>query len=104
MEDRGCDARCLALQSGAEASGSGSGFVLRADGLILTNAHVVAGALSAPGMRSGSGGRGGGGSVAVTLQDGRLLEGRVLCCDRHEPPTVYTHGHSNAFLLLSCQV
>ncbi|HEY9845743.1 MAG TPA: trypsin-like peptidase domain-containing protein, partial [Candidatus Caenarcaniphilales bacterium] len=42
--------------------GSGSGFVLKANGLILTNAHVVNGA----------------DTVAVTLKDGRNFTGKVL--------------------------
>ena len=45
--------------------GSGSGFVLSADGKIVTNAHVIDGA----------------DSVTVTLRDGRSLEGRVLGAD-----------------------
>ncbi len=45
--------------------GSGSGFITRADGQILTNAHVVAGA----------------DTVNVTLKDGRTLEGEVIGSD-----------------------
>ena len=42
--------------------GTGSGFIISADGQILTNAHVVNGA----------------DRVSVTLKDGRTLEGKVL--------------------------
>ncbi len=42
--------------------GTGSGFIISADGRILTNAHVVDGA----------------DTVTVTLKDGRALEGKVL--------------------------
>jgi len=42
--------------------GTGSGFILKPDGLILTNAHVVAGA----------------DTVTVTLRDGRNFTGKVL--------------------------
>ncbi|MBE8998053.1 trypsin-like peptidase domain-containing protein [Nostoc sp. LEGE 12447] len=42
--------------------GTGSGFIISADGRILTNAHVVDGA----------------DTVTVTLKDGRTLEGKVL--------------------------
>ncbi len=42
--------------------GTGSGFILRSDGLIVTNAHVVDGA----------------DRVRVTLKDGRTLDGQVL--------------------------
>ena len=42
--------------------GTGSGFIVSSDGLILTNAHVVDGA----------------DTVTVTLKDGRTIEGRVM--------------------------
>lgn len=45
--------------------GTGSGFILTADGRIVTNAHVVEGA----------------NTVTVTLKDGRTFEGRVLGID-----------------------
>lgn len=48
------------------ARGTGSGFIIKSNGLILTNAHVVAGA----------------DTVTVTLKDGRRLTGRVLGGDR----------------------
>lgn len=44
------------------AQGTGSGFILRSNGLILTNAHVV----------------GGTDTVKVTLKDGRSFTGKVL--------------------------
>jgi S1-C subfamily serine protease len=46
--------------------GTGSGFVINADGQILTNAHVVEGTQT----------------VKVTLKDGREFEGRVIGVDR----------------------
>ncbi len=46
--------------------GTGSGFILSADGKIVTNAHVVAGAKR----------------VKVTLKDGRVLEGKTIGIDR----------------------
>jgi S1-C subfamily serine protease len=42
--------------------GTGSGFVISSDGLILTNAHVINGA----------------DTVSVTMKDGRELQGRVV--------------------------
>jgi Do/DeqQ family serine protease len=42
--------------------GTGSGFIISADGLILTNAHVVSGA----------------DTVSVTMKDGRELSGKVI--------------------------
>ena len=43
-------------------SGTGSGFIIKSDGLVLTNAHVVDGA----------------DTVTVTLKDGRNFKGQVL--------------------------
>ncbi|MDJ1184891.1 HhoA/HhoB/HtrA family serine endopeptidase [Roseofilum casamattae] len=48
-----------------EVRGSGSGFVINSEGIILTNAHVIEGA----------------DTVDVTLKDGRTLEGKVLGTD-----------------------
>lgn len=48
-----------------EVKGSGSGFIINEDGVILTNAHVIEGT----------------DTVDVTLKDGRTLEGRVLGTD-----------------------
>lgn len=45
--------------------GTGSGFIIRADGLVLTNAHVVSGA----------------DTVTVKLTDGREFQGKVLGAD-----------------------
>lgn len=45
--------------------GTGSGFIIKSDGLILTNAHVVDGA----------------DTVTVVMKDGRELRGRVLGAD-----------------------
>jgi serine protease Do len=53
-------------QSGRRvARGTGSGFIIRSNGIILTNAHVVSGA----------------DRVTVTLKDGRQLTGQVLGAD-----------------------
>jgi serine protease Do len=48
------------------ARGTGSGFIIRSNGLILTNAHVVGGA----------------DTVTVTLKNGRSYTGRVIGQDR----------------------
>ncbi len=52
-------------ESGAAGGGTGSGFVLREDGYILTNNHVVSGAAD-------------GGSLSVSFQDGRTLPARIV--------------------------
>jgi putative serine protease PepD len=51
--------------AGTDGIATGSGFVLRADGYILTNNHVVAGAAS-------------GGEVTVAFADGRERKGKVV--------------------------
>jgi serine protease Do len=48
------------------AAGLGSGFIVRKDGVILTNNHVIAGASK----------------ITVTLADGRRLPGTLLASDR----------------------
>ena len=52
---------------GARGVSTGSGFVVSEDGLIVTNAHVVAGAR--------------GGQVRVTSSDGRTFHARVVAAD-----------------------
>src|SRR5689334_10753056 len=49
-------------RGGQRQGGTGSGFVFAADGLVLTNAHVVAGAAE----------------LTVVLPDGRSLPGSIL--------------------------
>jgi len=51
---------------------SGSGFIIDAGGVILTNAHVI---LDSSGRQPATG-------ITVTLQDGRILEGEVASFDR----------------------
>ena len=53
-------------QRGRVLQGTGSGFIIKSDGLVLTNAHVVDGA----------------DTVTVTLKDGRNFTGRVLGEDK----------------------
>ena len=52
-------------QPGRVMQGTGSGFIIKSDGLVLTNAHVVNGA----------------DTVTVTLKDGREFTGQVLGSD-----------------------
>jgi putative serine protease PepD len=51
--------------TGADAGGTGSGFVLRQDGYILTNNHVVEGA-------------GNSGKITVLFTDGKVSEAKVI--------------------------
>jgi putative serine protease PepD len=50
---------------GAEAGGTGSGFVLRKDGYILTNNHVVDGAATS-------------GKITVLFNDGKVSEAKII--------------------------
>jgi putative serine protease PepD len=71
----GCDAVAVARTvlpsvvtvavTGATAAGTGSGAIIRGDGYVLTNAHVIAAAL-------------GGGSVTVVLSDGEQLPATIV--------------------------
>jgi putative serine protease PepD len=58
----------IAAGSGSSGSGSGSGIVLRADGTILTNNHVVSVA-------------GDGGSITVNFNDGKTARAEVVGTD-----------------------
>ena len=51
--------------SGDDGQGTGSGFVLRDDGYILTNNHVISGAAS-------------GGRIVVTFSDGDEVKGTIV--------------------------
>ncbi|WP_101833594.1 S1C family serine protease, partial [Frankia canadensis] len=55
-------------EESSSESGTGSGTIIRADGHILTNNHVVSGASD-------------GGTLTVTLQDGRTFDARVVATD-----------------------
>jgi putative serine protease PepD len=54
--------------TGAQQSGTGSGVIIRADGYILTNQHVVAAAEN-------------GGSITATLPDGRTVPAKIVGTD-----------------------
>jgi putative serine protease PepD len=67
------------LIDSAEGSGLGSGVVLSADGLILTNNHVISS----------------GGTVSVQLSDGRTVPARVVAADStHDLALVQATGVS----------
>ena len=57
----------------------GSGFITDPSGIIMTNAHVVADALQ---KQQAAGSKPGAAPLKVALQDGRVLEGRVLSMDK----------------------
>ncbi|MBW4417796.1 MAG: trypsin-like peptidase domain-containing protein [Myxacorys californica WJT36-NPBG1] len=59
--------------------GTGSGFITRSDGLVMTNAHVVEGA----------------DRVTVTLKDGREFTGQVLGADRRTDVAIVKIGATN---------
>lgn len=65
--------------SGRAVRGTGSGFIVDAQGLILTNAHVVDGA----------------NTVTVVLNDGRSLQGQVLGRDESADVAVVKISASN---------
>ena len=57
----------ISTRSSQEA-GTGTGFVIRSDGYILTNNHVVANALN-------------GGSLTVSFNDGKVTQGKIVGVD-----------------------
>ncbi|WP_313954635.1 trypsin-like peptidase domain-containing protein, partial [Frankia sp. EI5c] len=57
----------IAEESG-QGAGTGSGTIIRADGYILTNNHVVSGAAN-------------GGTLTVTMQDGRTFDAKIKATD-----------------------
>ena len=56
---------------GATGAGTGSGVIIRSDGYILTNNHVVAAAV-------------GGGSVSVVFNDGSTADARIIGTDQED--------------------
>ena len=65
-------------RGGMKQQGSGSGFIIRKDGVVITNNHVVDGAKE----------------ITVVLQDGRELSGRVLGRDaKTDLAVVKVEGH-----------
>lgn len=61
--------RCSLVQINNGRSGRGAGTIWHSDGLILTNAHVIAPHRGRPG------------TISITLPDGRLLPARLLATD-----------------------
>jgi HtrA serine peptidase 2 len=57
---------------------SGSGFIVSSDGVVLTNAHVVASAAAGAGGGSSANGAA---PLVLSLQDGRTFHGRVEALD-----------------------
>ncbi len=55
----------LEVSSGTGSGGTGSGFVFRPDGLIVTNSHVIAGAVE-------------GGAITVSFSDGATATGSIV--------------------------
>lgn len=69
---------------GAPIGSSGSGFITEWGGgqaTILTNAHVVADAIQRQHFNGPGGAGGAGRTITVTLQDGRIFEGRLQAYD-----------------------
>ena len=62
------------------SSSSGSGLILEANGTILTSAQIV---LAAAESRRGVNGQMQLPKVFITLQDGRIFQGRVISLDRY---------------------
>src|SRR3954463_2416055 len=62
---------------------TGSGFVIRSDGYVLTNNHVVASAVS------------GNGTITVTFNDGSTASGRVVGADPASDLAVVKVGRTN---------
>ncbi|NDF02024.1 MAG: PDZ domain-containing protein [Actinobacteria bacterium] len=57
----------ISTRNGSEG-GTGTGFVIRSDGYLLTNNHVVAGVV-------------GGGSLRVSFNDGKTVDGKIVGTD-----------------------
>lgn len=54
----------ISTRNGSE-SGTGTGFVIRSDGYLLTNNHVIESVV-------------GGGSISVSFSDGKIVEGKIV--------------------------
>jgi putative serine protease PepD len=71
----------------ATGGGTGSGFVLRSDGYLLTNNHVVADAIDASGAQIP-------GALKVQLIDGRTVDGKIVGRDPYYDLAVVKIGVS----------